>query len=72
MKDPIEELFDRLEEYVFFVMVSRPPFTKGTMIDKVLLAIQLTGAFKLVTWSGLDLMRQPRISMGLKSFHGYI
>ena len=53
-KYPIEELFDRLEKCFVFAMISRPPYTQKQLVDKALLAIQLTGAFELATqeWIG--------------------
>ena len=35
-------------------MITRPPYTQEQMIDKALIAIQLTGAYEIVTqeWAG--------------------
>ena len=51
---PIESLFDRLEECFVVAMITHPPYTQEQMIDKALIAIQLTGAYEIATqeWAG--------------------
>ena len=44
-RDPIEELFERLEECYVIALVTKPPYTKEQMIDKAVVAIQATGLF---------------------------
>ena len=38
-QDPIEELFERLEECYVIALVTKPPYTKEQMIDKAMVAI---------------------------------
>ena len=44
--EPIEELYDRLEECYVVAIVAKPAYTKAQMIDKALIAIQGTGLFE--------------------------
>jgi hypothetical protein len=50
--EPIEGLFDRLEDCYVFAIQNKPPFTLDQMIDKALIAIQLTGLYEraLLEW----------------------
>eukprot|EP00804_Cyclotella_cryptica_P019081 CCRYP_014487-RA/>CCRYP_014487-RA protein AED:0.29 eAED:0.21 QI:0/0/0/1/0.5/0.33/3/0/1151 len=50
--EPIEGLFDRLEDCYVFAIQNKPPFTLEQMIDKALIAIQLTGLYEraLLEW----------------------
>eukprot|EP00804_Cyclotella_cryptica_P001036 CCRYP_008351-RA/>CCRYP_008351-RA protein AED:0.69 eAED:0.47 QI:0/-1/0/1/-1/1/1/0/427 len=52
--DPIEALFDRIEDCFIFALICKPEFTMEQIIDKAVLAIQLTGLYKtaLLEWSG--------------------
>ena len=45
-QDPIEELFERLEECYVIALVTKPPHTKEQMIDKAVVAIQAMGLFE--------------------------
>ena len=44
--EPIEALFDRLEDCYIFAIQNKPPFTLDQMIDKAIIAIQLTGLYE--------------------------
>eukprot|EP00804_Cyclotella_cryptica_P009738 CCRYP_011263-RA/>CCRYP_011263-RA protein AED:0.36 eAED:0.36 QI:0/-1/0/1/-1/1/1/0/256 len=52
----IEGLFDRLEDCYVFAIQNKPPFTLEQMIDKALIAIQLTGLYEraLLEWQDFD------------------
>ncbi len=52
--DPIEVLFDRLEECFLFAKVAKPEYTKEQMIDKAIIAIQKTGLYEpaVLEWNG--------------------
>jgi hypothetical protein len=54
--EPIEGLFDRLEDCCVFAIQNKPPFTLEQMIDKALIAIQLTGLYEraLLEWQDFD------------------
>ena len=54
--EPIEALFDRLEDCYIFAMQNKPPFTLEQMIDKAITAIQLTGLYEraLLEWQDFD------------------
>eukprot|EP00804_Cyclotella_cryptica_P023697 CCRYP_019320-RA/>CCRYP_019320-RA protein AED:0.37 eAED:0.35 QI:0/0/0/1/1/1/6/0/1607 len=54
--EPIEGLFDRLEDCYVFAIQNKPPFTLDQMIDKALIAIQLTGLYEraLLEWQDFD------------------
>ena len=44
--EPIESLFERLEEAYIFSILAKPPFTLEQLIDKAIIAIQLTGLYE--------------------------
>ena len=52
--DPIEALFDRIEDCFIFALICKPEFTMEQVIDKAIVAIQLTGLYEtaLLEWSG--------------------
>eukprot|EP00804_Cyclotella_cryptica_P012938 CCRYP_002290-RA/>CCRYP_002290-RA protein AED:0.50 eAED:0.37 QI:0/0/0/1/0/0/2/0/633 len=52
--DPIEALFDRIEDCFIFALICKPEFTMEQIIDKAIVAIQLTGLYEtaLLEWSG--------------------
>eukprot|EP00804_Cyclotella_cryptica_P013523 CCRYP_017243-RA/>CCRYP_017243-RA protein AED:0.41 eAED:0.30 QI:0/0/0/1/1/1/5/0/1642 len=52
--DPIEALFDRIEDCFIFALICKPQFTMEQIIDKAIVAIQLTGLYEtaLLEWSG--------------------
>eukprot|EP00804_Cyclotella_cryptica_P000700 CCRYP_000984-RA/>CCRYP_000984-RA protein AED:0.37 eAED:0.21 QI:0/0/0/1/0/0/3/0/1009 len=52
--DPIEALFDRTEDCFIFALICKPQFTMEQIIDKAIVAIQLTGLYEtaLLEWSG--------------------
>eukprot|EP00804_Cyclotella_cryptica_P010472 CCRYP_012303-RA/>CCRYP_012303-RA protein AED:0.45 eAED:0.14 QI:0/0/0/0.6/1/1/5/0/1176 len=54
--EPIEALFDRLEECYIFAIMAKPPFTLEQVIDKAIIAIQRTGLYEtaLLEWQGFD------------------
>jgi hypothetical protein len=54
--EPIEALFDRLEECYFFSIMAKPPFTLEQVIDKAIIVIQRTGLYgtALLEWQGFD------------------
>jgi hypothetical protein len=54
--EPIEALFDRLEECYIFSIMAKPPFTLEQVIDKAIIAIQRTGLYEtaLLEWQGFD------------------
>ena len=53
-RDPIEALFDRLEDCYVFSIMAKPPFTMEQLIDKAIMAIQRTGLYEtaLLEWTG--------------------
>jgi hypothetical protein len=52
--EPIEALFDRLEECYVVSIMSKPAFTMEQLIDKAIVAIQRTGLYEtaLLEWNG--------------------
>ena len=54
--DPIETLFDRLEECYIQAIRNKPAYTVEQMQDKAKTAIELTGLFStaLLEWNGAD------------------
>ena len=54
--EPIEALFDRLEECYIFSIMAKPPFTLEQVIDKAIIAIQRTGLYEtaLLEWQGFE------------------
>ena len=54
--DPIEDLFDRLEECFVVALVSKPAYTTEQMVDKALIAIQLTSLYstEILEWNALE------------------
>ena len=55
--EPIEELYDRLEDCYLTAMLAKPAFTIEQMIDRALRAIQQTGLYTtaVLEWNGFDL-----------------
>jgi len=55
--EPIEELYDRLEDCYLTAMLAKPAFTIDQMIDRALRAIQQTGLYTtaVLEWNGFDL-----------------
>ena len=58
--EPIEELFDRLEECYVLALVNKPEYTQEQMIDKALMAVQSTGLYAtaVLEWNGFDANNQ--------------
>ena len=54
--EPIESLFDRLEDCYVFAIQAKPPYTQEQLIDKAIMAIQRTGLYEtaLLEWQGFD------------------
>lgn len=54
--EPIEALFDRLEDCYVFSILAKPPYTMEQLIDKAIIAIQRTGLYEtaLLEWAGFD------------------
>ena len=54
--EPIESLFERLEEAYIFSILAKPPFTLEQLIDKVIIAIQRTGLYEraLLEWQDFN------------------
>jgi hypothetical protein len=52
--EPIETLFDRLEDAYVFSIMAKPPYTQEQLIDKAIMAIQRTGLYEtaLLEWTG--------------------
>ena len=46
--DPIEDIFDRLEECFIVALVSKPAYSTEQMMDTALIAIQLTSLYSTV------------------------
>ena len=44
--EPIESLFERLEEAYIFSILAKPPFTLEQLIDEAIIAIQRTGLYE--------------------------
>ena len=55
-QDPIEELFERLEECYVVALVTKLQYAKEQMINKAVLAIQATGLFEtaMEKWHAFD------------------
>ena len=43
--DPIEDLFDRLEECFVIALIAKPVYSTEQMVDKALISIQLTSLY---------------------------
>ena len=43
--DPIEDIFDRLEKCFLVALVAKPAYSTEKMVDKALIAIQLTSLY---------------------------
>jgi hypothetical protein len=54
--EPIEALFDRLEECYVFSIMNKPAYTMEQLIDKAIIAIQLTRLYEnaLLEWQGFE------------------
>jgi hypothetical protein len=54
--EPIEALFDRLEECYIFSIMAKPLFTLEQVIDKAIIVIQRTGLYEtaLLEWQGFE------------------
>ena len=54
--DPIEDLFDRLEECFVVALVEKPSYSTEQMVDKALIAIQLTPLYStsILEWNEID------------------
>lgn len=54
--EPIEALFDRLEECYVYSIMAKPPYTMEQLIDKAIIAIQRTGLYEtaLLEWTGFE------------------
>jgi hypothetical protein len=52
--EPIETLFDRLEDAYVFSIMAKPPYTQEQLMDKAIMAIQRTGLYEtaLLEWQG--------------------
>jgi hypothetical protein len=52
--EPIEALFDRLEDCYVFSIMAKPPYTQEQLIDKAIMAIQRTGLYETawLEWQG--------------------
>ena len=51
--DPIKDLFDRLEEYFVVALVAKPAYSTEQIVDKALIAIQLTSLYStaILEWN---------------------
>ena len=60
--EPIEALFNHLEECYIFLIMAKPPFTLDQVIDKAIIAIQRTGlaSTKPHYWNGKVLMKSTK------------
>ena len=57
---PIEDLYDRLEECFVVALVAKPAYTMDQMVEKALIAVQLTGLYAtaILEWNVVDVMNQ--------------
>jgi hypothetical protein len=53
--DPIESYFDRLEDCYVAAVIASPPYTMEQMINRAIMAIQLTGLYSqaLIDWNAM-------------------
>ena len=60
LNEPIENIFDRLEDCYVQSITQPPAYTAEQMVDKALTAIQLTGLFPtaILEWNGFDVNHQ--------------
>ena len=58
--EPIEDLYDRLEECFVVALVAKPAYTMDQMVDKALIAVQRTGLYAtaILEWKAVDVMNQ--------------
>ena len=58
--DPIEDLFDRLEEFFAVALVAKPAYSAEQMVDKALIDIQLTSLYStaILEWNAIDEVNQ--------------
>ena len=58
--DPIEDLFDRLEECFVVALVAKPAYSTEQMVDKALIDIQLTSLYStaILEWNAIDEVNQ--------------
>ena len=58
--EPIEDLYDRLEECFVVALVAKPAYTMDQMVDKALIAVQRTGLYStsILEWNAVDVMNQ--------------
>ena len=58
--EPIEDLYDRLEECFVVAIVAKPSCTMDQMVDKALIAVQRTGLYAtaILEWNAVDIMNQ--------------
>ena len=58
--NPIEDIFDRLEECFVLALVSKPVYTTEKMVVKALIAIQLTSLYStaILEWNAIDEVNQ--------------
>ena len=58
--DPIEDLYDRLEECCIVALLAKPSYTMKQMVDKAHITIQLTALYSpaILEWNAFDEMNQ--------------
>ena len=58
--EPIEDLYDRLEECFVVALVAKPAYTMDQMVDKALIAVQCTSLYAtaILEWNTVDVMKQ--------------
>jgi hypothetical protein len=59
--DPIEALFDRIEDCFIFALICKPEYTMEQIVDKAIFAIQLTGLYETALLSVMVLSRPTRL-----------
>ena len=59
-RDPIEDIFDRLEECFVVALIAKPAYSTEKMVDKSLIAIQLTSLYStaIFEWNVIDEVNQ--------------
>ena len=58
--DPIEDIFDRLEEWFVLALVAKPAYSTEKIVDKALISIQLTSLYSkdILEWNEIDEVNQ--------------
>ena len=58
--DPIEDIFDRLEECLVVALVAKPSYSTEKIVEEALIATQLTSLYStaILEWNVIDEVNQ--------------